>query len=259
MIRIESRGNSIIKNVASLKDGASRKEQGCFFFEGAHLLEEFIRSGGKARAVFLRDGAPEAYSVLAARAGGDIYSVPAQVYEKLTVERAPQGVLTVAETGFKAAGLASLQSGACLILENLQDPGNVGTVMRTAAAFGADVVLAGCADVFSPKAVRATMGALFFCDFAVCRSAGEAVSFFKKQNRRVIAAALYGKTKALGGFALEKGDCFVIGSEGSGVTRETLELCDFSVRIPMTGKTESLNAAAASAVLMWEAKRNGII
>ncbi|MBR0232327.1 MAG: RNA methyltransferase [Clostridia bacterium] len=265
MNRIESRNNGIIKSVAALKDCSGRRAAGRFFFEGAHLLEEYLRSGRTPRALFVREDALARYSSLAGRAGCEVYEVTAPVYEKLTEEKAPQGILAVADTlpEIKEIGVSnaaevigSFGGGHAVVLENLQDPGNVGTIIRTAAAFGSSVVLCSCADIYSVKTLRAAMGALFFCRAAVCRSAETAVNALHACGRRVISAALYGRTLPLGGFEIQPGDCFVIGSEGGGVSQKTLDMCDFSARIPMTDSAESLNAAAAAAVFLWEAGRS---
>jgi len=268
MDRIESRNNSIIKSVAALRESAERRASGSFVFEGAHLLEEYLRSGRTPRAVFVREDSYARYSSLAARAGCDLYEVTAPVYDKLTQEKAPQGILTVADMLPEIKELcaenaqetvASLGGGHTVILENLQDPGNVGTVIRTAAALGASVLLCSCADIYSAKTLRATMGALFFCRAALCRSAELAINALHSRGRRVISAALYGETLPLGGFEILKDDCFVIGSEGGGISQKTLESCDFSARIPISGAVESLNAAAAAAVFLWEAARGGTV
>ena len=265
MKRIESRNNGIIKSVAALKDGAQRRAQGRFFFEGARLLEEYLRSGRVPHALYVREDSFARYSALIAGAGCEVYEVTAPVYDKITEEKAPQGILTVADmlpeikelsAGNAQEAAASFGQGHAVILEGIQDPGNAGTVIRTAAALGSAAVLCSCADIYSAKAVRATMGALFFCNLAVCRSAQTAVNAFKAQGHRVIAAALYGETKTLGRFNILPGDCFVIGSEGSGISASTLESCDFAARIPMTSGAESLNAAAAAAVFLWEAGKD---
>ena len=257
MNRIESRNNGIINAAAALSKRAERYENRRFTFEGVHLLEEFLRAGHSPCAVFVREDRTRDLSRLLNTAGCEVYEVTAPVYDKLTSEQAPQGVFTVAEFldnikdfgGFEPCGTNTL------LLDNLQDPGNVGTAVRTATALGARVVLASCADIYSQKTVRASMGSVFFGDITVCRDSAEAIESLKNSGLRVIAAALYGKNEKLGGFDILPDDCFVIGNEGGGLSEKVLSMCDFSSRIPMTCGAESFNAAAAAAIFLWEAKR----
>ncbi|MBO4453120.1 MAG: RNA methyltransferase [Clostridia bacterium] len=262
MKRIESRNNPTIKNVCLLSDRSERSRQGLFFFEGVHLLEEFIRSGKRPRAVFIREDASPSVFALAEGSGAEVYGVTESVYAKMSSERAPQGVLTVVpfldnvitlEDGLPEGCFSDTNS---VILDRLQDPGNVGTVVRTAAALGANVILASCADIYSPKTVRATMGAMFHTGIFVTGDAAGTVKKLRASGIRVIAASVYGENVALGKFEILKNDCFVIGNEGAGISEEILAECDLSARIPMTGSAESLNAASAAAMFLWEARRN---
>ena len=257
MRRIESRNNPIIKAAASLCERSERYKNKLFAFEGVHLFEEFIRSGGRPYAVFVREDKTAEFSRLINGLDCDVYEVTEPVYNKLSTEKAPQGIFTVASF---IKNVAPLENGAeikgnALILDGLQDTGNVGTIIRTASAFGTDVILASCADIYSSKTVRATMGAMFFGRIYTCDSTEKAVGLLRAADKRVIATALYGKNEKLGGFDILPGDCFVIGNEGNGIDKSVLDKCDLSVRIPMTDNAESLNAAAAAAVILWEAKR----
>ena len=152
---------------------------------------------------------------------------------------------------------AELAGGRYLLLDGVQDPGNVGTIWRTADAFGADglILCGGCADPWNPKTVRATMGAVFRLPVYECplETAAERLS---AAGLPLYAAALRDDTVDVREIPL--GSCAVaIGSEGRGVSQEALELCSRTLRIPMAETCESLNAAAAAAVLLWEGARNG--
>ncbi len=268
MKRIESRNNPMIKNIASLDKRREREAQGLFFFEGVHLLEEFLRFGHKPQMIFIREDVAEKYSSLVDSADCEIFEVSDSVYEKITEEKAPQGIFTVAsflenvffaksDDDYKA--VAQNIKGNSIMLVDLQDKGNVGTIIRTAAALDCEVLLCGgCADVFSSKTVRATMGALFSNNIFVCRDAIKAVKALRESGKRVIASALTENAEELGGFEILETDCFAVGNEGNGLCDEFIENCDKTVIIKMSGKTESLNAATASAILLWEAKRGGI-
>lgn len=267
MKRIESRNNPTIKNITSLRDKRERESQRLFFFEGVHLLEEYLRFGKTPHAIFVREDVTERYAELLSRAECEKYEVTASVYEKLSEEKAPQGILTVSGypdnvkliSGGEYCKLPEKIKGNAIMLANLQDNGNVGTVIRTAATLDCDVILCGkCADIFSAKTARATMGALFAADIYVCPDTVEAVKALEAAGKRVIAAALDDKASLLGEFEILQTDIFVVGNEGKGLTQEVISACGKTAIIPMSGKTESLNAATAAAILLWEAKRGKI-
>lgn len=261
--RIESRNNPTIKNITALRDKRERERARLFCFEGVHLLEEFLKSGNRPKMLFVREDAISRYTDLIESADCDVFEVTDSVYEKLTEEKAPQGIFTVAEylksvtfVDSCCDGLLKDVSGNAIMLVDLQDNGNVGTVIRTAAALDCRVLLCGrCADVYSPKTVRATMGALFTGEIYICPNTVEAVGTLKNQNRRVIATALTDNAYTLGEFEISESDVFVIGNEGKGLTDEVIGACSMTAIIPMSGRTESLNAAIASAICLWEARR----
>ncbi|MBQ3230050.1 MAG: RNA methyltransferase [Clostridia bacterium] len=259
---IESRNNPTVKNTVLLKDRRARKESGRFIFEGVHLLEEYLRFGHKPAMLFVRKDALSRHEGLIASADCETVVVSESVYEKLTEEKAPQGILTVSDfldnvvfCSSECEELAETE-GNSLLLVDLQDNGNVGTVIRTAASLGCDPVLCGsCADIYSPKTIRATMGALFSSRVYICASPENAVKALQKGQKRVLATALTENAEVLGGFDVLPTDAFVIGNEGRGLSSELIALCDKTVIIPMSGKTESLNAASAASIILWEAKR----
>ena len=262
MKRIESRNNPTIKNMNTLRDKRERESNRRFYFEGVHLLEEYLRAGKTPSCIFVREDVLDRYSELIDSAGCEIIEVTDSVYEKLTEEKAPQGIFTVSDfldnvRFVTDSDFAKDIDGNSVMLVDMQDNGNVGTVVRTAAAMDCDVILCGkCADVYSPKTVRATMGALFTNRVYVCADASLAVKSLQKNGKRILASALDENAVRLGGFSVEKGDCFAVGNEGQGLSDEFISLCDMTVYIPMSKKTESLNAASAASMLMWEAKRS---
>ncbi len=268
MKRIESRNNPTIKSINALSARRERNEKGLFYFEGVHLLEEYVRAGYNPEVVLVREDVVSRYSVLLDKLSCEIIEVTSSVYDKITEENAPQGIFTVSKflSNVRDIGsdisydeLPNIQNGVSIMLVDLQDTGNVGTVIRTAAALGCDVLLCGkCADVYSPKTVRATMGALFTNNIFVCADALSAINSLKKGGKRVIAAALTDKAEVLGEFDIIDGDCFVVGNEGNGLNDDVISNCTFTSIIPMSGRTESLNAAMAATILLWEAKRGRI-
>lgn len=257
MEKITSRQNEKIRQTAFLKKRSERQSSRMFFFEGFHLAEEFLRFGHEPEYVFVTPDASGEALKLFEKWSDRVYEVPESVYEKITDERAPQGVLCVSR--FLPNIKKSDPVSGSIVLESLQDNGNVGTVIRTAASLGiAGVALsADCADIYSPKTIRATMGALFSTDIAIVEDVPQAVGALRKNGSRVFAALLDENSKKLGEFGIMQSDCFIIGNEGRGVSRETAEACDGGVFIPMSGRTESLNASAAAAILLWEMKKSG--
>lgn len=258
---IESRNNQTIKNIAALRERRERESQGLFYFEGVHLLEEYLRAGNMPYAVFVREDVRERYKELLSRLECEAYLVSESVYNKLTDEKAPQGIFTVSSRLNNVSFLSGEEllgriNGNSIMMCDLQDNGNVGTIIRTAATLDCSVILCGgCADVYSSKTVRATMGALFTADIFVCKDTEGAINALKEDGIRVIAAALRNNSLTLGEFETRSNDCFVIGNEGQGLSQSVTEACSESCIIPMSGRTESLNAASAAAILLWEAKR----
>lgn len=263
--RIESRNNPTIKNITALRDKRERERERLFYFEGVHLLEEYIKAGNRPKLLLVREDVTEKYSRLIESADCEIIEVTESVYSKLSEEKAPQGIFTVSEyvksVSFIEDGTSYLRMpkdviGNAIMLVDLQDNGNVGTVIRTATALDCPVLLCGqCADVYSPKTVRATMGALFTGSVFVCPDTLCTVESFKNADRRVIAAALTENASVLGEVEIRPDDIFAVGNEGKGLKSEVIEACGLTAIIPMSGKTESLNAAIASSILLWEARR----
>ena len=258
--RIESRSNPLVVRVGKLASRKHREEEKMFFFEGAHLLEEYLRFGHIPHTVFFTDDALKKYRpLLSSLPEETLCSVPDTVFAKLSTEQAPQGILTVSPylSCIREVSQASEVPGRVLFLESLRDNGNVGTVLRTAAALGWSVVLsADCADVYASKTVRATMGALFSRNTYLCKDPVSFIRSFQGTGRRTYAAALSEKSCILGSFSVGDQDLFVIGNEGQGISQDLLNACDSGVLIPMTNAAESLNASIAAAVIMWEGVRN---
>lgn len=262
---IESRNNPTIKNMTALRDRREREKTRLFYFEGVHLLEEYLRAGKRPYSVFVREDVTERYGEIIEKADCEVYKVTSSVYDKLSEEKAPQGIFTVSEfldnvcfvgNGIGYDEFAGRINDNAIALVDLRDNGNVGTVIRTAAALDCDILLCGsCADIFASKTVRATMGAVFTNDIYVCDDTLSAIKSLQRGGKRVIASALDEKASVLGRFEIGKNDCFLIGNEGQGLPCDIINACDMTCIIPMSGRTESLNAASAASMLLWEAKR----
>jgi len=188
------------------------------------------------------------------------YVVEDKVFEKISDTLTPQGVLTVlkrpeyslddlVKTGEK-------QKPLLVILENLQDPGNLGTILRVSEAAGVSgiIMTAGTVDIFNPKVVRSTMGSIYRMPFVCTEDLGRTLELLKKEGITTYAAHLHG-SKAYTDHDYTEPTAFLIGNEGNGLTDETTEAADKRLLIPMEGNVESLNAGIATAVLVYEAHR----
>lgn len=255
---ITSRKNAAVLTAAALADKKQRDKTGLFAFEGIKLLEDALRSGTEVEGVFATERAYERYAGVLAEVAGVLTLVTDEVYAKLSFENAPQGVFTVAKKREKREKTYGERAFA-LFLDTVGDPGNLGTIIRSADAFGADTVFVGegSADIYNPKTVRATMGSLFRVDVRVCADIAGDIAALRAQGFEVYAAMLDKTSKNLCDLPLEKGKiAFVVGNEGHGVSEKVRSACTGSVIIPMSDGPESLNAAISASILSWEVFRS---
>ncbi len=270
-IVITSRQNPSIKRLCFLLEKKGREASGLFRFDGIKLFLEAVFCGVEIEEIYLRESSIDTVEArlekeLSSLGACKVICVSDDVFEKISEERSPEGIITVAKyidglskmTEINDADIPN-RTESLLLLESLRDPGNLGTVLRSAAALGIDklILSSDCADVYNPKTIRAAMGALF--RVSVCRLGEglmpEYIAKLRESGRRVFAAALKNDAAVLGSFDMQAGDCFVIGNEGHGLSNEAIAACDKCVIIPMQAGCESLNAAAASVILMWEMKK----
>lgn len=251
MERITGRTNPLVSHVKKLRASrAFRRETGLFFCEGPKMLSEAMGWGASLHTVVAADGVPLPPLCGSVRQ----VTVPGSLLQAMADTKSPQGVLFLCSLP-PTKPPAKLVGDRYLVLDGLQDPGNVGTILRTADAFGADGIFLtnNCADPFSPKTVRATMGAIF--RLPVWEAEPEIIrSRLKEAGIRLCAAALRKDAEDVRSAGLTR-SAVVIGSEGRGVSEEVLAMADETVVIPMTSRCESLNAAAAAAVILWEMYR----
>lgn len=245
---ITSRKNPYIAHLRALgRDNAARRACGEYVCDGLKLLREAMQSGARVTSV-LWSGDP-AFTL---PAGIAQYSAPPALVEYASpLVNSPGPVFTVKIPECTVPE----QLRHVVVLESVQDPGNVGTVLRTANALGIDaVILTGaCADLYSPKTVRATMGALFRQPVIVC-DCQQLHLLLQTHSLKLYGAALTEAARDLRTVSLDHA-AIAIGSEGRGLSQELLALCDGQIIIPMQPEAESLNAAVAAAVVMWEIVR----
>lgn len=255
---ISSAGNPAVREYKKLRDSARyRRESGLFVIEGARLCGDALKSGMTLERAFITGEAAEKFPELArdlARAArtDDITGEAAQ---KLADTRSPQGVFAVAHMLDKTQGPDKINiDGRYAALEDLQDPGNLGTVLRTAEALGFDGVLLsrGCADVYSPKVLRGAMGAVFRLPVIIADDLPEEIKKLRGMGLRTAAAVADRSAVSVLDAGLGAGSMIAVGNEGSGLTDGCAAACETRVTIPMPGRAESLNAGTAAAILMWE-------
>lgn len=261
---IQSRTNPKTVAFSKLSDKKYRDKSGLFLAEGVKLTEEALKYADAVDTVIFSQSAVERHDDRIVRLAETANELDIRVsvfadsaFEKISTESAPQGVIAVVkylDDLHQNTDFEKWQKGKrLLMLEEIRDPGNLGTIMRSAEAMGVDgVILSGCADLYQPKTVRAAMGTLFRLPAFITNDGVSCVEIMKQNDRRVLAAALGEHTLTLGKYEIYPTDCPVIGNEGHGIPQEMIEKCTACVKIPMAGNTESLNASAAAACILWE-------
>ncbi len=265
---ITSSQNQYVSLVRSLMDRKSRERQRLYRIDGVKLLCEAVSRGAKIRLLMLCEGqsdavcakAQELYGIKLRDSEFVTVTVASHIFEKLSDENAPEGIIAVMDYDgerhrqLDGADVDAQTSEKILLLESVRDPQNVGAIIRAAAAFGADrmIISRDCADIYNPKTLRASMGALFSQRIDRVGDINAAIAALKSGGRRVFAAALDDRAQRLGSLEIRNGDCVIIGNEGHGLSETTVSACTDSVYIPMSDAVESLNAATAAAVLAWE-------
>lgn len=248
MDRITSRKNAVITHLRALgADSAYRAAAGEFLCDGYKLLDEAVKSGAEITCVLWKEGG----------AGGTApcekqFTAPPELFDYASpMKNSPGPLFAVRRSECSAVETVR----RAIVLENVQDPGNVGTVLRTAAAFSIDavVLLGDCADRCSPKTVRATMGAIFR-QRVLALSRDELGAWLKRHGLKLYGAALSARATDIRKVDITHA-AVAVGSEGRGLSPELLAMCDGEIIIPMDARSESLNAAVAASVLMWEMAR----
>lgn len=246
METITSRKNPIIARLRALgADRAARRDAGEFLCDGPKMLREALLWGAEITAALWADE-PEPGVDCPAQ-----YRVPRELLDYVSPLKSAAGVVF----SVRCRHWEPAPPGRTLVLETIQDPGNLGTILRTANALSVDtVILTGdCADVWNPKTVRATMGAVFRQRFYEMER-GEMRDYLARHGLKLYGAALSDRAGDLRRVDL-RAAAVAIGSEGQGLSEELLALCDGELIIPMNAQCESLNAAVAAAIVMWELTR----
>ncbi|MBQ8928326.1 MAG: RNA methyltransferase [Oscillospiraceae bacterium] len=250
---ITSKNNPLIRRYRRvLEDKRFRSTEQVFAAEGLRLVCEALQEG-RCAALYVTESAYEKYADVLC-GGIKPVIISDALGNHLSETEHPQGVFALCSAARMELGRDRLRpNGRYLVLYALQDPGNMGMILRTADAFGIDAVLVyRCCDVYSPKVVRATMGAIFRLPVLEAPAADLLCPALEAQGIRSYAAVLHRDARPVTACDLGEGCAVWIGNEGSGLPEDAVAACKEKVIIPMRGNAESLNAAMAAGILMWE-------
>jgi len=259
---IENTSGKQIKNlIALINKRKTRNEQGLFVAEGVRILSEaFVDKIDRiyVSETFLSNWQKEEYyerikNILDTKG----YEILAdKVFDQIADTKTPQGIMAVLKMPQYHIENLIEKSGDVLFLDDVRDPGNLGTIIRTAEGAGFDFIVMskGCVDIYNPKVIRATMGAIYRLPFVYVDDLCETINAFVKDEWEIYAAHLLGKEDYCSINYGEKTG-IIIGNEANGISEKVSQCATSLVRIPMEGKVESLNAAVAAAIMMYEVHR----
>ena len=252
---ITSKDNEIIKNIRRLKDKKYRDIAKQYIVEGVKLIEEAIEEDAKIDKIVvceecIKDSTLE-QKLLYEIAKYDCIYVSEKIFGLLTDVTTPQGILAVINKECNEDSI-DYEQDMIVILDGIQDPGNLGTILRTIDSVGLNqiIVSSNTADAYNPKVVRSTMGAIFRVKVIESKNLIETIKNIKKHKFKIVATSLQTENSI---YEIEYNKkALVIGNEANGVSDEILEASDIKAKIPMLGKTESLNASVATSVILYE-------
>lgn len=269
---ITSRANPTVKWAASLAQKKERAESRSFLAEGIKLTCEALDAALPVTHILVAESKREAvmnriseYVDRKEYTDCTLLVLADGVFDKISTEKAPQGVISIIKylDFFKYADIIYNEDfllgndERVLILHSVRDPLNLGSVIRSAVAFGTEhiILTSDCADVYNPKTVRSAMGSLFKIKVTIVTDVSSLIAALRAKGRRVYSAELNENALALGEVKLSPTDVVIIGNEGHGVLPEVSALCDNAIYIPISERTESLNASVAAAIFMWEQRK----
>lgn len=251
---ISSRANGRVKQLRAAFAGQARLSGGMVAIEGDHLLEEALRSGMVLKTVFVSEGRDVPKIV---PRGVEVLRLTDEVFASAVETRSPQGVAALIVPSASTMDAVMRGTPLILIAAGLQDPGNLGTLVRSAEAFGATGVLVtpGTVSAWNQKALRASVGSVF--RMPVVAVAAEEIAALKSRGVKLLAAVGFGDAATIAAQEMDfsKACAVMIGNEGAGLAAEWMEMADARVTIPCPGPVESLNAAIAGSLLLYEASR----
>ena len=255
MQRISSKDNEFIKHIKKLKDKKYRDQNKEYVIEGVKLIKEAIEEKAKIKQIIICEECEKAESIpkelMYEIAKQECIYVTEKVFNNITDVSNPQGILAIIEKTSNENEIDYTQD-IIVALDDLQDPGNLGTILRTIDSIGLTQILVskGTADVFNPKVVRSTMGAIFRVKIIECEDLSKTLKEVKKHKFKIVVTTPKTENNI---YDIEyKKKVIVIGNEANGVEKSIQELADEKIKIPMLGKTESLNASVATGIVLYE-------
>lgn len=264
MFYIKSSSNTKIKDIKSLYKRKERWNKGIFIIEGIKIVEECIDNNYPLEDIVYSD------ELLNVRGGGELFNkiknynnlinVPSKLFKEISDTETPQWIMAIAK--IKKNPIEEIQKTKdpfILLLEEIQDPGNMGTIIRTADAFNIDgvVITVGSVDIYNPKVVRSTMGSIFRTPIYHISNKLEFIEKLKTQGYKIYSTSLEAK-KHIYEIDFSDASIVLIGNESRGVSTPMSSLADELIKIPIPGGAESLNAGIASSIIMYEAMRQRI-
>lgn len=258
--RLTAKNNEKIKQAVAVRDSAKvRRESGLFFLEGSRLCSDAVQSKiGIYRAFFTLSAIKKYHDGYAAvsAAADEVYEISDELASKLSDTKNPQGIFCLCRVSGGINDEEINSDGKYLLLENVQDPSNLGAISRTAEALGINglIVCGGC-DIYNPKALRASMGSALRLCVINRENAADVIGEANSKGMLTIASTPQSSATPIMQVDMSGGMVCVVGNEGNGVSDELMNICRTQVTIPMGGRAESLNAATAAAILIWEMVR----
>lgn len=257
MEKITSKNNSLIKDTKKLfTSSRCRYEKGMFVLEGARLCFDVLNSVYETEALFFTEDMQEKYGdkiEALSRACKSSYIITPEISQKLSETKSPQGIFACVKMNSEK----SVASGnKIIVLDNVQDPSNVGAIIRSAEALGIDTVITyrGC-DVYNPKAIRASMGGVLRMNICNVNDLCAELKTLKSKGFMIYSTVPDRKAKHITELDFSTPTACVIGNEANGVEDEVKAVSDLLITIPMLGRAESLNASVAASITMWEMLR----
>lgn len=254
---ITSKDNKQVKNIIALQQKAKeRREQKAFVVEGHKMVDETPKN--LLQAVYLSESYVAKQNSLPDYGAGVVVEVLSDsVFKAVSDTQTPQGILAIVrKPEYELNALLAKENRMFLILEDVQDPGNLGTMMRTGEGAGVTGIIMSknTVDLFNPKVIRSTMGSIYRVPFIIADDLEKTITQMKKAGVSLYAAHLKGEN-AYDAYDYKKDCGFLIGNEGNGLSDQIADMADTYIRIPMEGQLESLNAAVSAALLMYECHR----